>query len=389
MEWFKKFYDVLEYEVLETKYFKCKKLFKNYINFFYINKSQSDVDKIICSLLQHYLENRDKQWIENNKQKEFEKYFNSENNLLNKPIEIYWKEFVDVIEDYIQEIDNLDEKGLKEFKHNLDNQLLYLTINRETTKLYLNTLYGKFGQNPDLDTHIYVDKQFKKDDVVNLCVDKNNLKQQKFEIVSVKGHKVLDKNVYSVINKDKLKTTANNVYIASYITMLSRCKLFEVIHRYGNNVVLYGDTDSVKLWNKHLDKEYINNVALGKWKYEETYSEFAYVGAKKYLYITDKGKFNFTIAGVNKLSDCYKGYEKDKSIQEKIISDFINFKLKIYKKGTSTNKETGEKLINDKPTEIQLSKKDNEIQFYSIQRQYEKVLKETPERKKDISDMLD
>lgn len=369
LEWFKKFYNDMKYEILETRYFQCKRLFTNYINHYYITKSQSDVDKIFCSFIYTYLKNRDKQWIEKHKKLEFDRYFNEKNNLLdsNKPLDWYWNKYCNVIDKYVNIIDNSTEEELKQLEEDINYQLTYIDLTRKTTKLYLNTLYGKFGQKPIQETHIHLPDEYQKGDIVEVVVDDNTKEKHTYRIESVKKHKILDKFVYSVIRTDKEVKKCNNVYISSYITMLSRMKLYDVIYKYGNKTVLYGDTDSIKMFD-YLDDSYINNTTLGKWKYEGTYKKFGYIGSKKYMNIDSEGNFDYKISGINRLSDEYSEYDK-----EKLIDLFLDCNLKVEKKQTEIHKETGEKIIKDKPVLVNLERKDLDVQFVSIDKQYEMV----------------
>lgn len=374
LEWFEKFYNDMDYEILETKYFKTKRLFSKYINHFYIQKAQSDVDKILCGLIKQYFNNRDINQLNEDKKIEFDKYFNEKNDLLEATIPFYWESFCNTINKYVNIIDNLKtEKQIKEFTNDLENQLIYLETVRNTTKLYLNTLYGKFGMKPNQESYIHLSDKLEKGDIVDIEVNPLTKETYTYKITAVKQHKILDKYVYSTIRVDKDKKKANNVFIASYITMLSRNKLYEVLHRYTNKSVLYGDTDSVKMFD-YLDDSFVNNTALGKWKYEDTYKDFCYVGSKKYMYVNDKGKFDFKIAGVNQISDIYGDYKKSYKVQNDIMNDFVNNELKILKKGSCVDKDTGEKVIKDKSTEIQLSQKDVDKQFISIDKQHKSLI---------------
>ena len=101
-------------------------------------------------------------------------------------------------------------------------------------------------------------------------------------------------------------------------------RLKEGINIVGDRYV-YSDTDSVKYikvrgdnidelfnrYNSERKKQSISNSAyatdrhsikhyMGVFEYEDTYTEFSTIGAKKYVYRTKDGKLHATIAGVNK-----------------------------------------------------------------------------------------
>lgn len=109
-----------------------------------------------------------------------------------------------------------------------------------------------------------------------------------------------------------------------WVTAWARLRLKEGINIVGDRY-LYSDTDSVKYikvrgdnidelfdrYNSERKEQSISNSAyatdhhgvkhyMGVYEYEDTYIEFATLGAKKYVYRTDDGKLHTTIAGVNK-----------------------------------------------------------------------------------------
>lgn len=109
-----------------------------------------------------------------------------------------------------------------------------------------------------------------------------------------------------------------------WVTAWARLRLKEGINIVGDRYV-YSDTDSVKYikvrgdnidklfdrYNSERKKQSISNSAyatdhhsvkhyMGVFEYEDTYTEFSTIGAKKYVYRTKDGKLHATIAGVNK-----------------------------------------------------------------------------------------
>lgn len=139
-------------------------------------------------------------------------------------------------------------------------------------------------------------------------------------------------NIYTVDEKESretLLTKYNRTAFMPYqwgvwVTAWARLRLKEGINIVGDRYV-YSDTDSVKYikvrgdnidelfnrYNSERKKQSISNSAyatdrhsikhyMGVFEYEETYTEFSTIGAKKYVYRTGDGKLHATIAGVNK-----------------------------------------------------------------------------------------
>ena len=119
-----------------------------------------------------------------------------------------------------------------------------------------------------------------------------------------------------------------------WVTAYARANLFSAIYACGDDY-LYGDTDSVKILNPELHKEYFetynknhikkieesakfynistemympknikgNRKIIGLWDYEGTYDKFKTLGAKRYFY-EENGQYYLTVAGVNKKKAC-------------------------------------------------------------------------------------
>ena len=139
-------------------------------------------------------------------------------------------------------------------------------------------------------------------------------------------------NIYTVdenVSRETLLTKYNRTAFLPYqwgvwVTAWARLRLKEGINIVGDRYV-YSDTDSVKYikvrgdnidelfnrYNAERKKQSISNSAyatdrysikhyMGVFEYEDTYTEFSTIGAKKYVYRTKDGKLHATIAGVNK-----------------------------------------------------------------------------------------
>lgn len=119
-----------------------------------------------------------------------------------------------------------------------------------------------------------------------------------------------------------------------FVTAYARRNLFTGIFEFGNDYI-YSDTDSIKAINAEKHESYINRYnemtqkklkracefhkidyndlcpktqdgktkLLGVWDYEGLYKRFKTLGAKRYIYETEKG-LNITIAGTGKESTC-------------------------------------------------------------------------------------
>ncbi len=129
---------------------------------------------------------------------------------------------------------------------------------KETMKLLLNSLYGKFATNPRKSQKaVYLD------DIVKL------------EVLPME----IDKTVYTACS--------------SFITAYAREFLFDEINAQGDNFV-YCDTDSIHTLGDSVDN--MDNVRLGAWKFEKRYDSAKYLRSKAYMGIID-GKRDIKLAG--------------------------------------------------------------------------------------------
>lgn len=142
-----------------------------------------------------------------------------------------------------------------------------------------------------------------------------------------------------------------------WVTAYARRNLFSGILACGNDYI-YSDTDSIKIFNPDNHMDYINDYnnkllnkiekiaaylgidsteyapknkkgvskPIGIWEYEGTYKRFKTLGAKRYLYEKQDGKYVLTVAGVNKKKACeylvkkygdpFKGFTHDLIVPE-------------------------------------------------------------------------
>ena len=136
---------------------------------------------------------------------------------------------------------------------------------RTISKLMLNSLYGKFGMNPNTRSKIPV-------------LDRQN-----------------DRVTYIYTPWEKRKP----VYIplAAFVTAWARYITISAAQAVYDRF-LYADTDSLHLIGTEIpDNLDVDPVRLGAWKHEATFTRAKYLRAKTYVEVID-GKLNVTCAGL-------------------------------------------------------------------------------------------
>lgn len=164
---------------------------------------------------------------------------------------------------------------------------------KETSKLCLNALYGKWAQNSQK-THI---KEFLKGEEASLQSYQNNpLFFDKTEIPINENATLF---TYKIIREELKNSNFVNIAIASYITAYARLRLYSALELAGENA-LYTDTDSI-IFIKTPDAP-ITGERLGDFKNElsptEFMTEFFSSGPKSYHYKTSKDNTVLKIKGV-------------------------------------------------------------------------------------------
>ena len=146
------------------------------------------------------------------------------------------------------------------------------------SKLMLNSLYGKFGLNPNVRSKM---PYLKEDDTL--------------------GYKILP------VEKRKPVYIPVATFITSYarrktITTSQKIKDY-TMKKYGKDLYIYSDTDSihVELESAEELKPYVNidDYILGYWKEESHFTRGKYIRQKCYIEEFN-GKLNTTIAGLPK-----------------------------------------------------------------------------------------
>ena len=175
---------------------------------------------------------------------------------------------------------------------------------RATAKLFLNSLYGKFGMNPMKEERIinYQDEVFS---TISTDSEGNNLDY-------------LDKGIY--------------LPMASFITAYAREVLLTSIEKVYDRF-LYCDTDSIHIYGYDIPSITIHDKNLGAWKCEGKFTKAKYIGAKRYAEFIDN-KWEIKCAGLsrdimNKLTidifDCceYSPKEVKKNLENYFTKDDI------------------------------------------------------------------
>ena len=158
-------------------------------------------------------------------------------------------------------------------------------------KLYINSLYGKFGQRIDTKTVI---------------VDVDELGDYIAEEDVVSYSKITDNNLvltYNIDTSEQNDTIGSLVHIASYITAAGRSKLCRYIQDIGLDNVIYCDTDSV-IFRRDALANVVgqqDNIKLGYWKDElggDIITDLTVIAPKLYGFRTMNGKEVVKMRGI-------------------------------------------------------------------------------------------
>lgn len=157
------------------------------------------------------------------------------------------------------------------------------SIFEQLTKLFLNSLYGKFGQR------------------VRQIIYKNTIDDPKCEVIEVysrEGVKLYDEVTFGgdVFHHFTKQEEGYNsfVAVASHVTDYARMLLFRMMKQAGTENVLYNDTDSLFLTETGYRNvnDLLDNSKLGFLKLESTYKQMYIHGLKDYAtcdYVKHKG----------------------------------------------------------------------------------------------------
>lgn len=155
-------------------------------------------------------------------------------------------------------------------------------------KTVMNSLYGKFGQQPHTTKVIikhpdeissYVNDNCKR--VVNINIIQDNYMILEYEDIL-----------------DDVNNIGNLIRFSSYIACTTRCKLAEVMRDVGHKNVYYCDTDSIFSLTVPSNK-YMSDTILGKWKIEcKPIIEAYFLAPKMYYYKTEDNKVQNKAKGI-------------------------------------------------------------------------------------------
>nr|YP_009693752.1 hypothetical protein [Inonotus obliquus]BBN21278.1 hypothetical protein [Inonotus obliquus] len=134
-------------------------------------------------------------------------------------------------------------------------------------KILMNSLYGRFGIDPNLISYKFIHK--------------NEFNSSAYDDWSDFGEFIL------VGYKDKSNRIFSNVAVASAVTSFARIKMSAVKNR-DDLILLYTDTDSAYIIGK-LPDDLVSSTELGKFKLEDSYFKFIGLAPKVYGTLNQDG----------------------------------------------------------------------------------------------------
>ena len=214
-------------------------------------------------------------------------------------------------------------------------------------KLYLNSLYGKFGEHP--------------------------LKHYKIPYME-------DGLLKFALSKETVADRFKYLPLATFITALARNYLLDVIELVGIDNFVYCDTDSVKIVDVELHKSIIDNYniqnekdmraamkyhelpldgykaktkkgdikVLGAWEHDGEYQHFKTLGAKRYM-VYQGDDLSLTVSGVNKkfavpymrdqytIDECFDAFNNGLIIPEQFTGKLTHYYIDKEYTGTITD----------------------------------------------------
>lgn len=211
-------------------------------------------------------------------------------------------------------------------------------------KLFLNSLFGKFGQREFPNTSYC----YGTGDVSNLAYDPSVITEQKCGMQTTQAL-----SVYKISCPKGYKTIGSIKRVASWITAQARLNLFEAIITVQNTIkpngergkVFYCDTDSI-FCDVELPARFKHQTQLGKWKAEDTFKEYCKLHKLSDVDYTDISiDYAFFLA-----PKCYGLFSKhDKGDREMIydIKQMINcVKIKGVRKDALTSEKFMHLVVN-------------------------------------------
>lgn len=155
----------------------------------------------------------------------------------------------------------------KYYKMKKDATINHQRAKRYIAKLFLNSLYGKFGQNP--------------------------IRRMKQPYVSI------DNTIKYATLDEEIAKNFHYLPVAVFITSLARYKILNDIEKIGKDNWIYTDTDSIISLCK-LPSDMLDNEELGKYKIEHVFKKFKTLGQKTYHGTTTDKHIVCKACGCNK-----------------------------------------------------------------------------------------
>jgi hypothetical protein len=190
---------------------------------------------------------------------------------------------------------------------------------RFIAKICLNSLWGKFGQNPKVKHTEYIDSE---KDFYRVILDD--------QIENIGLCFLNDNMVYASYEKkdEFVKVSYNaNIFIACFTSSWARLRLYNMLDKLGENVC-YCDTDSVVYIENDQTKAIVDQHigdGLGEWTDElgGNYMDFwCCAQAKDYGYILDNGKHAGKVKGFRVTAETENKMTNEQRIQ--LIKGAIN-----------------------------------------------------------------
>lgn len=204
---------------------------------------------------------------------------------------------------YVKDFYELKKKYTKE-----NNQ-----IYRNITKIFLNSLYGKFGQQREIES------------IIEGVASNNYYKQEIYDVPTNTWITHICLFNKMIIKEGKEDTNITMTAIPAHITEYARFELYKIMSRIGLKNVLYVDTDSVKFEEKHLwkVKDLIDDEKLGYLKIEERFNQFSIRGLKSYHteHINKNKGVPKTAIQIDQNTFSYLSFVKQQTHMRKKISD--------------------------------------------------------------------
>ena len=190
---------------------------------------------------------------------------------------------------------------------------------RAIAKLILNSLWGKFGQRPDMTTDKYIAPNQLKEWY-------KLLRMAKSQVIELKSDEISGDHLFiSYVDKRDNNNTLNNtsIAIAASTTANAGMRLYKELIKL-NDRVLYHDTDSIIYEYNPTEYNIQLGEYLGEWTCEtngKPIDEYVSPGAKSYAYKVDKKVKDTKMKGIT------LNYENGKKICFDTMKDLIDGKV--------------------------------------------------------------